>query len=137
MEEVEDPSMIAICNLEGKRNWKASGNLILSLKTDTNTDKDMNKDTDTDPETNMELETDVETTTEAKMETETNTKTEAKTDTETDAETNAETDTKVLAVYQRNKRGCYLLIYAKRPRRPCSEVFFPECQVESVYIEVE
>ena len=99
MEEVEeDPSMIAVCNQESKRNWKAGDNSILILKTDTNTD------TDTDTETDAEMNANPGTETKAITVTETDTGTDTKTDTETDAETNVGTDTKVLAVYQKYKR---------------------------------
>ena len=60
MEEVEDPSMIEICNQECKRDWKAGGNMILGHKADINTDTDMDTATDADPGTKTEAGRDTE-----------------------------------------------------------------------------
>ena len=46
-EDVKYPSMIVICNQEGKRDWNTGGNLILGHKTDTNTNTDADTETDT------------------------------------------------------------------------------------------
>ena len=155
MEEAEDPSIIAICNQEGKR--KAGVNWILSLKTDTNTDTDADTETDTETDANLgtktkagtdtEVNTDLETDTEAELETdtETDTKTDAetrvKTDTKTDAETIVENGCENLTrkCSRLSNKLTQILPFDLRQKAKTTLLGgdLPESQVWSVYIEEE